>query len=84
MDWLQLVATPFDDAGIDGGNCTVSPRDDVHGERWTVRANDGSFEMILASDRTIETIFLFPGREAKLPLGLQAHFEQADVHGRRR
>ena len=79
MDWTRLVATAYDQAGIVEKTCRISPRDDGHGERWTVRANDGSFEMILASDRTIETIFLFPGREARLPLGLQHHFSQRDV-----
>ena len=80
MDWLRLVATPYDLAGVDDATCRISPRSDVHGERWTVRANDGSFEMILATDRTIETIFLFAGGDARLPLGLQRHFCQGDVH----
>ena len=81
MNWLRLVATPHDQAAIAEETCQVSQRDDVQGQRWTVRANDGSFEMILSQNRTIETIFLFPDHNADLPLGLLAHFEQADVHG---
>jgi hypothetical protein len=61
INFISLIGKNFDDVKLDQKEYSISENEVWRAERgWAVEATDGSFEMALAPDKTIRTIWLFP------------------------